>query len=239
MKTYNYIQEELRTEAPSIANIDNSQVYSVPTDFFANLLVEIINKIREGQEPQYSFSNSMPFFVPDGYFENLSRNVLNKVRSEKVKEDPVFDEMQGISPLLNTISKKPVFEVPKEYFKQISFTAPVEKKEAAKVASIVTRRSKVVSYAIAAVIATILAIGVFLIIGKDYNSSITKTNKSTPVNNLTNEEIVNFLKTTAPAEDISSAKSKGPTNDIIKSVSQMSDQEIKEFLQETGEADEI
>ena len=289
MKQNNYIQEELRSEAPVLAEIENKPLFSVPSDYFENLSLEVIQKIKEGREPRYSFSNSMPFSVPEGYFENFSktvlemltdkaendsvfeeietispllntinkkavfsvsegyfdtfsRTVLEKVLTDKAENDSVFEELEIISPLLNTINKKTAFSVPEGYFNDVTFTAPVIAKPAAKVVSLGTNRRKFISYAVAAVIATILAIGIFLITGKDSTDSMasTKLHDQNQVKTLTDEEIETFLKTNAPNEVLSSVlPNVGKESEIKKSISQMSDEEIKDFLQETGEADEI
>ncbi|HEX8461775.1 MAG TPA: hypothetical protein VF623_10105 [Segetibacter sp.] len=238
MKNNNYIQEELKREAPFLAEIDDNQLYSVPAGYFDNFPNEILTKIKAGQEPAYPFSNSMPFSVPGGYFENLSKNILQKVSEKNIADNAVFEEMETISPLLNTINKKNVFSLPEDYFNNLLVKAAEAKP--AKVISITRGRNKFVGYAVAAVIATILAIGIFLITGKGSNSSMAKTENNSQVKTLSDEEIVNFLKTNAPNEDISATSaSVGKETEIKKSVSQMSDEEIKAFLQETGDGDEI
>jgi len=338
MKRDNYIQEELRIGTPVIAEIENKPQFSVPSGYFENLSLQIIQKIKEGREPRYSFSNSMPFSVPEGYFETFSKIVLEKVSADKERDngvigemetispflntvnketvhkvpegyfetfsetvlekvltnkaendsvfeemeaispllntinkktlysipdayfetflktvsektltnkaenDSVFEEMETISPLLNTINKQPVFSVPDGYFNDVTFTAPVTARPAAKVVSLGTNRRKFISYAIAAVIATIMAVGIFLITGKESTNSIasSEVHNQNQVKNLTDEEIEVFLKTNAPNEVLSSVlPNAGKENEIKKSISKMSDEEIKDFLQETGEADEI
>ena len=182
----------------------------------------------------------MPHSVPSGYFENLSGNILNKIVAEKEVEMPVFEEMEAISPLLNTISKKSVYSVPDGYFNTNTFGVHAVDKPVAKVVSMRSRQSYFMRYAVAAVIATILGISIFLITGKESNTQMAATEASSQVKSLSDEEIVEFLKRNAPNENLSFASpNNGKEKEIKISVSKMSDEEIKNFLQETGEIDEI
>jgi len=240
MENNNYIQDELRGETPLLAEITKNYAFSVPALYFENLSTQIFEKITLGFEPRYAFSNNMPYSVPDEYFDNFSENVLKRVSKEKAVEMPVFEEMETISPLLNTISKKPVQTTPEGYFSSATFTVPMVEKPVAKVVSLGSRSRNFVRYAVAAVIATILGIGIFLITGKDTNNSVAGNEASSQVKSLSDEEIVAFLKRSAPNENLSFASpNSGKEKEIKNSVSQMSDEEIESFLQETGEIDEI
>jgi hypothetical protein len=238
MENNNHIQEELRSEIPLIADIAKNNLFSVPDFYFDNLSEEIFKKIAVGVEPVYAFSNNMPYSVPEGYFDNVSKNILDNISFDRSVEMPVFEEMETISPLLNTISKKAVFTTPDGYFSSTNFTVPVVEKPA--VVSMAGRPRGFMRYAVAAVIATILGIGIFLITGKETNTSVAASEVSKQVKTLSEEEIVAFLKKSAPNENISFASPNGgKEKEIKKLVSQMSDEEIESFLQETGEIDEI
>jgi len=91
----------------------------------------------------------------------------------------------------------------------------------------------------AAVVTSLLAIGVYTITGREFSTTRNR-NARNEVKNLSNEEIVNFLKNNS-SENITSLyreKSKH-ANAIKSSLKEISDIEIQRFLKETGESDEI
>jgi hypothetical protein len=51
--------------------------------------------------------------VPNGYFDQFAFQMLQKIRSNEAKE-----ELDAISPFLNTLSKKMPFSLPEGYFEQ-------------------------------------------------------------------------------------------------------------------------
>lgn len=240
MENYNKILDELKETAPILTQFENKSPYSVSFSYFSNLTGQIMEKIRSGAEPRYYFTAENPYFTPADYFETLPAIIVRKINKEE-SESGVFEEMEKISPLLNTISKKPVYTLPAGYFAEAGWN---ESKTAVNKGKVVSfrRNKRVINYAVAAIIAGLLALGIFLLTGKqDTDSQAYNTKAATEVKKLSEEEIIDFLKTTSPAENIVSATNNSNTsdNDIKRSVSKMSDKEIREFLQESGEQDEM
>ncbi len=240
MESRNYIEEELQALAPAIVQIDKSNVYSVSPNYFNDLTANILEKVQAGFEPVYYFIKINPYKVPEGYFDELAKSILQKVKKEKERTD-VFTEMESISPLLNTISKKPVYSVPEDFFDQkVSPPNNETFKPTLKVAS--TRVfTTFIKYAAAAVITALLAVSMYLLINKNSNITEQKINPTAEVKKLSESEIADFLRTNFSAEDVSSASNNASLieTDIKKSVREMSDKEIQQFLQEEGETDEI
>ncbi len=239
MKNLNNIIEELKKISPLIMKIEKTEVYSVPLSYFNNLSAEIINKINSNKECAYYFGTFTPYSIPGDYFINLPEILLQKVLTNPEKSSGIYKEMEALAPLLNTISKKPVYSVPVNFFDTIQMPAVESQKEVAKIV-LIKKRSKRFRLAAAAIIIPLLAIGLYTLTGKESIRS-NNSNAKNEVKNLSKEEIVNFLKKTTSIENASSASQKTSINDneFKSSLKQLSDKEIHQFLKETGESDEI
>lgn len=240
MDNNNYIAKELREICPLVAKISKTNVYSAPPAYFNNLSQEIIEQINPIKERAYNFPSAAPFSIPEDYFKNLSGVILQKVITEYKQVNEVIEEMERISPLLNTISKKHVYSIPPGFFNKIQIPAAEIKKKKSKVVSI-NNWSRFLRLSAAAVITSFLAIGVYTITGKDFINSRRNNNASNEVKNLSKEEIVNFLKTSSSGENVTStSKNKSKNENAIRSsLKEISDKEIEQYLKEIGESDEI
>jgi len=235
MEKDKYILEELMDVSPLLVQIEKTNVYSVSSLFFNELCAEVMNKIHLGIEPNYYFPPTMPFAVPENYFEHLPGKILQKALGERQQaSNEVFEEMEEISPLLNTISKKPVFSVPEGYFTEVQKPTGRLSTPEAKVKSIKVAQPRLMRYAAAAVIAALMVIGAFLLIGKDSLPSQPISNSSNvDVKDLSKQDIMEFLKTTSMPGEVPSA----PINSTIKEhelkniLKGMTDEEIKQFLE--------
>jgi len=239
MKNEKHIPEELKEISPLLIEIDKAEVYSVPSFYFTNLSEEIVDRITEIKERAYFFGSFTPYYIPENYFNNLPEIILQKVREPQKKSEDVFEEMENLAPLLNTISKNPLLSVPVNYFDNIRLPSAAPYQQKAKVIEI-KRRSTFSRIAAAAVIIPFLAVGVYIITGREGIRSNTSRVKSV-VKNLSKAEIVNYLKKSTSTENTSSASQKTSANDneLKSSLRQISDKEIQQFLKETGESDEI
>lgn len=238
MKNKNYILQELMEISPIIAKIGNINVYTVSTSYFDDLPEKIIKGIKLYKEHAYNFPSSTPYSIPEDYFANFPKIILQKVVTYQGQANEVFEEMEEIAPLLNTISKKQVYSIPPGFFDKIEIPAGRIKKQESKVVSI-NRWSKFSRLSAAAVITSLLAVGVYTITGISF-TTYRNRNAKNEVKNLSKEEIVNFLKSTSSENVTSAYKNKSKNENAIKSsLKEISDKEIQQFLKETGESDEI
>jgi hypothetical protein len=62
-----------------------------------------------------------PYGVPAGYFDTLAEAVMGRIAVEQAieKQDEVYEELEEIAPLLNTISRKTPYGVPAGYFESL------------------------------------------------------------------------------------------------------------------------
>ncbi|HEX8277842.1 MAG TPA: hypothetical protein VF540_04075 [Segetibacter sp.] len=241
MEKMNLIQEELRQISPFIATIEKVNVYSVPPVYFENLGSEILQRIKPAAKPGYLLSNINPYQVPEGYFESLPGEILEKVEAQRDYKNEVIEEMEQISPLLNTIDKKPIFDVPPDYFAQIQKPASDTTRKEGRIVTMKLASRRFIRYAVAAVIISILAVGAFFFTIKDSRTSQAISNSTkAEVKNLSEHEIVEFLKKNASSLEVSSnGNTHDKENEIKNAVKEITDKEIQQFLHENAVSDEI
>lgn len=241
------ILQELKEISPLLLQTKNKNPYIIASSYFNDLSEVVLHKIKADDEAFSSFTRINPYTAPVNYFDLLSNNIIERINLGADKNE-VFAEMEEISPLLNTISKAPVYSIPPRYFNEViaSNHGEVERgsKEVERSSKIVyfRRSKKMLSYAIAAIIIGLLSVGIFLVIGKERATTTTAHVETLPeVNRLSEQEIVDFLKTTSPADNvvISSSRSNIKDVDIKRMVNEMSDKEIQQFLEENGEKNEM
>lgn len=229
METRDHIRQELREIAPVVAEVEKVNVYAIHPTYFDRSAEEIISKIKAGKEPVYYLTKQLPYTVPQGYFDILADNILQHIKA--LETNDVHEELEHIAPLLNNISKKPVYTIPEGYF-----TDAVAVKPEASTAKVISMRSKAFRYVAAAAITGLIAVGTFFATMREAGTQ-PPSNPSARINELSEQEIEGFLKTTSYTGDISSTAIKASVieGDIDESVKDMSDEEIKQFLQENGE----
>lgn len=238
MKSPNIILNELKEISPLIAEIKNKNIYSVVPDYFNNLAENILQRINSDNK-LISFSLVTPYKVKEGYFENFSENVLQKIRSQQKTLNEVTDELNGIAPLLNTISKTPLFSVPKGYFENLEVLPNQSLKPQVKVISIVKKFTR---YAVAAVIAALMVVAFYLITGKEQKkSAVQALNIKSAIKDLRDEEIIEFLSTHSSSGKTTTVSSDKniPASKINESLKQMKEEDIQQYLQENQEPAEI
>ncbi len=241
MENRNTILQELEEISPYIAQSEKKNPYQVSSLYFDNLAATVIENIKQDKEPSYFFTQEIPFSVPTHYFEELPQLILQKAAGQNKYAQEVFEEMESISPLLNTINKKSVYTVPEDYLAKAVWNRNEQVATKAKVISF-TRSKRMVRFAAAAIITALLAIGIFLFTNKQNTDLQASNNEVTSeMKKLSEDEIIDFLKTNSSAENLTSVITNTNPNDgdIKKSVSEIPDNEIQQFLQESGEQDEI
>lgn len=239
MENRETIISELMEISPAVANISRANVFSVPPLYFNNLAEEVLARIQV-EDISFGVKNT-PFGVPHGYFDGLANSIINKIHQQEMQS--VSDELNEIAPLLNTISKIPVYTVPEGYFESLEITIPLKlDKPSAKVFTF-GKTKKIFQYAVAACIAGILMIGAYMYTNQgttademviSYDSAL-KMNVTEALAQTNEQEITAYLNeapglgyavTTTPAsEEI----------DVEEYLETASDEEIKEYLNEYPE----
>lgn len=237
MEKNNYILQELMEISPYMTGISKDNVYSVPPAYFDNLDEEIIKKLMLNKERAYNFPASTPYEIPENYFTSLPELILQNCVNRK-QLDSVVEEMEAIAPLLNTISKKQIYSIPPGFFDKMQIPFPEVRKHETKVVS-VNKWKIFLRLSAAAVVTSLLAIGVFTITGRD-SITLRSRNARNVVKSLSSEEIVNFLKKPSFENVTSASEEDSKHEDEIKSsLKDISDVDIQRFLKQTGELDEM
>jgi len=235
------ILEELREISPVIAGINKTEVYKVPFLYFEYLPKKILSKIK-GEENITSNNSAYTTKPPEGYFETLADKVLLKIKQQE-KATEIENELAEVAPFLNTINKTNIYTVPSGYF-DLFKVVPHESGKKAKVVTLQSFSRKFLRYAAAAIITTIIALSAYLFYDKNVNStpaSATNTNISSAVKSLSNDEILEYLKTHSNSANVTQVyfNSKNQDQELNKTLKEMSEEEIKQYLRENSEPGEI
>jgi hypothetical protein len=241
MDNRNYILQELSEISPSLTKISKTDVFTVPASYFENLASIILSKVTAINDVEFEFPKGNPMKVPNGYFDNFSNQVLQKIYTDSRKVNEVEQELSEVAPLLNKISKQPVYQVPENFFQTFQVKSFGTIKKEAKVVSL-SFVTKYMRYAVAAIITTIIAISAYLFIDKSPDKySSPSANISSEVKNLSSQEIIDYLNTHSNSSNVTKVYYEGTNQDpeLNKRLKQMSDEEIKQYLDENSEPGEI
>ena len=174
MENQSNISDELMAISSAVAAIERKNTYSVPENYFAELPENVLMLVRD--DIQLSLPASNVYAVPAGYFENFASAVLSKIQQEQDAKT----EIETLSPLLASLQNKQTYTVPAGFFDKVAFEAPIERSEA-KVFTMQPRKIKWSRYAVAASVATILALTGFFTFKTSQSSGDTASVKSISV----------------------------------------------------------
>ena len=210
-----------------VINISKNNVYQAPEGYFDTLANNILNRIKTGtkdeqlEEPDFSSSlwqqvgKKHPFTVPEGYFNEVSGNIVAGAKAIAF----VNEELENLSPLMNSLKNKPVYEVPQGYFDNtVAAILQKAKQQRGKLVSIGFTR-KIIRYAAAAIVA-----GLIVLAGYMYSGTTTHTVSSAnpDLAKVTDQEIENFLNNnTASVAD---------TSNIVVADDEITDKDSKDLL---------
>lgn len=227
------ILAELKEIAPSIANINRTNVYSVRGDYFNDLPKSTLEHVKKDLFESKLAPSKVPFFVPAGYFDRLSSQIMQKVIGQSVQKE-IYMELAEIAPLLNTISRSATYSVPDGYFENLTLQSKTMKPGIVSI----TRTGRFLRYAVAAVISGLLVLGGIRYTGEDkiVKSTGEVSNFSQQVNQLSEEEIENYLKN-YPATDVPITNAESENQKI--NTRDLTEEEILNFLRENDELNKI
>lgn len=237
------ISIELEQISPALTTISRNNVYSVPLNYFDGLAGNIMRFIKGNIAGSIlPLSSPAPFTLPPNYFNTLSGDVLNKIRQQNEGINEVYRELAEVAPLLNTISKKMIYQVPEHYFETV-IKIPVNQTVPAKIRSI-SSFNRVFKYSVAAAVTGILAVGTYFY--TEQNNGQADTAKTTSINipaavdKLSDAEIVDYLNNNTFVSDVSPASyNMGEVININDDIRNLSDEEIRIYLKENEEPKKV
>jgi hypothetical protein len=234
MNNNDIILNELKEISPAVANLNRRNIYTVPSGYFLGLAERILTHVKLNSENSTLSASELPFKVPQNYFEGLSNEILSKVRQQNTTRSEVEMELAEIAPLLNTISKTPVYTVPQGYFDNLK----IRKDEGKARVVTMSRTNRIIKYAAAATITGLVALGGLFYANNDKNDgSITADTQfnQQQVKQLSDEEIVNYLDKNSVATDITQTNN-NEEKQLIQYTKELTDEEILDYLKDNGES---
>jgi hypothetical protein len=231
------ILQELREISPLIAGIQSINPYSAPPGYFTAFPDIMLEKL--GIETTLAAADAPTYRVPTGYFEGLSANILDRIRNQAAGTG-VREELAEIAPLLNTISRQDMYQVPAGYFEQTDFAGIAQKKKEGKVFTLRIAR-KWTQYAAAAVMAGILVTGAFVFTGDKSNISETeneRTGVSSELKQVSEADLAKYLDNPEHFVAAPAATALAPEEelaDVRTNIKNLSDEELNQYLKENVE----
>jgi hypothetical protein len=181
-----------------------------------------------------TINKKMPQQLPIGYFETFAEKILllAKHQSDGLNDG---NELNDIAPLLNQISRKPIQSLPQGYFESFNVDLPKQQSTVVKMHFI----RKWMSYSSAAIVAGILVTAGFLYTNKNNQSfdfdQYNKINISTALNNISEEELVNYLNGASSLNVNHGWLDPELINEIEGNFRNIGDDEMLQYLNENGE----
>ncbi len=212
-----HILQELQEIAPELAALSSAMPYTLPQGYFDDVSANVLMKIHLTE------SKSTIYSSPVCYFDALPNMILAKI---KAGQNEVAAELDAVAPLLNTISKAPVYTVPVSYFEQLSVPAP-----AAKVVKMGSSR-RWMQMAVAAVTMGVLVTAAFLFTDQNPQSLDYKQYESidaqAAVKSLSDEALIEYMEVQASlsGSDVVVESGNLESNDLQI----ISDEELSNFV---------
>lgn len=212
--------------------------YQLPAGYFDELSDKILEYVQTG----LLFEKINAYKVPENYFEELSAAILSTIRQQEIS-----DELEEVAPLLNQISKKVPYTISTDATIDIQsiVNSAAQKNEATVIQMPVRKIRKWMQYAAAAVVA-----GVLLTVGILYtNDNIESIQQSTAayaqmdipteMSKLSEDELSTYLNTTEKLIVTSGERDQISIDelpDIDEHIQLMTDDELKQYLNESTES---
>jgi hypothetical protein len=239
------IIQELNELGSSLAAISSQNIYSVPGGYFETFASSVLSKINAENNGPFlaGLPKSNPYKVPVGYFDELAENMLHVVRNHPDYLNSQ-EELESISPLLNSLKKEPVFSVPNNYFENFTVALnhkPAESsRQSAKVVPMFSR--KFMRYAAAAI--TVLIGSAVLLIYMNRKTGVDKimarvekdVKKIDDVKQLDN--LADFMDAGLSEKEVAST-TKIKTDDVEKLLKDVSIDELNEFSDESKDIQDV
>ena len=235
MEARENILQELQGISEIVAGLGREQVFNIPAGYFDRLPSQIMARINADELVSFG-EKKEPFSLPAGYFEQLPSAILDRIRS---REQSVKEELEEIAPLLNNISRTPVYSVPEGYFESLELTIPLKlDRPSAKVFNF-GKPKRILQYAVAACAAGILMVGAYLVGNRSGNDDMisykeaVKMNVAKELDALNETDIVTYLEETPTVGYALYETPEEPNFDEYLDAA--SDEEINQYLNESAE----
>ena len=226
-----------------MSSLAPQNVYSVPDGYFGNLAEQVLARIRTGNGPELlsSLPRTDPYEVPAGYFEGLADQVMMAI-SNRPDYQTTDEELESISPLLNSIRNRPVYTVPEGYFENFKVAGKGEQ-AAAKVVSFTAR--KWFRYAAAAVVIGAVAMVGISVYNNNHRDAASRTmarfekevKKIDDVKKT--DSLIDFMEAGLNEKELASNRRTGKTDDVQQLLQDVSSDELKDFNDQSKDIEDV
>jgi hypothetical protein len=233
------IIQELNNLGSSLPSAGAENVYVVPEEYFESFADQVQTLIWLSSLPKGN-----PFKVPEGYFDELGDQIMDGVRNRPDYQTSK-EELAAISPLLNSLNKRPVFSVPQGYFENFKIASSSERGIDAKVVSLSQRRW--LRYAAAAIVTGIIALAGLMVYD---NNKQTSTAGKTPLAKFEKEvkkiedvkstdNLIEFMDAGLNERELASNHKTSATEDVQRLLKDVSTDELKEFTEQSKDIEDV
>jgi hypothetical protein len=217
-------------------------IYSVPPGYLEGFSEQMLAFIKTNESLIWlsSLPKEMPFTVPDGYFNELDEEILEIIRRHPDYQNS-REELESVSPLLSSISKRPVYSVPKGYFE--NFKPGAEKKKETRIVSIASR--KWLRYAAAAIIAGVILMAGVIAFNNNNKGSADKTlakfeKEVKKINDVkSTDTLIDFMDAGLNEKELASSQRSIKTDDVQRLLKDISIDELKDFNEESKDIEDV
>jgi hypothetical protein len=236
------IIQELSDLGSNLPGNISQNIYSVPPGYFDGFAEQILSLIRSNED--LSWISSLPkenlYKVPSGYFDGLDERIMETIRKHPDYQTSK-EELESVSPLLNSINKRPVYSVPEGYFENFKFKDSKRKNKS----RIVSIKARMFRYAAAAII-----VGVILTIGlisykNNRNDPAGKTlakfeKEVKKIDDVkSTETLIDFMDAGMNEKELASNQKVIKTDDVQQLLKDVSNDELKDFSDESKDIEDV
>src|SRR5436190_9439044 len=233
------IIQELNNLGSSLPTVKPENVYSVPEGYFEAFAAHVQRLIWISSLPKES-----PFRVPEGYFDELGAQIMNSIRNHPDYRTSK-EELAAISPLLESLNKRPVYSVPDGYFENFKVAGGPEPSTQPKVVSITQRR--LFRYAAAAVVTGIIALAGLMVYN---NTKQTNTTGTTPLAKFEKEvkkiddvtstdNLIDFMDAGLNEKELATNHKTKATEAVQRLLKDVSTDELREFSEQSKDIEDV
>jgi hypothetical protein len=234
------IIQELNELGSSLANKTLQNTYLVPKGYFESFAIQVLSRIKTDGTWFSGLPKETPYQVPEGYFEGLQEQIMETIRQHPDYQTSE-EELESISPLLNSLNKRPVYSVPDGFFEDFDVTA-AESKTSARVIPMTS--PKWFGYAAAAVITVVIVLGVFMISTNNKNAgdrSLAKIEQEVKkIDDVKRTQtLIDFMDAGLNQEDLATNHRTMKTDDVQKLLQDIPIDELKDFSEESKDIEDV
>jgi hypothetical protein len=233
------IIQELNNLGSSLATATPENVYTVPRGYFDAFAGHVQSLIWLSSLPKEN-----PYTVAEGYFEGLADKIMDGIRNHPDYRTSK-EELATISPLLESLNKRPVYSIPQGYFENFKVATTPEQKTDSRVVSLPQRRW--FRYAAAAVLTGIIALAGLMV----YNNNRPPNSAGTaPLAKFEKEvkkiedvkstdKLIEFMDAGLNEKELASNHKTSATDDVQRLLNDVSTDELKEFSEQSKDIEDV